>query len=51
MRELVVGSGYSRSSGGWNHTMSGIMATVISSGALKEMLELAKPKYRVGCCV
>ncbi len=47
MKELVLSSGYMNSSGGWNHTMSGIMATVITSGSLKEMLQIAREAYGV----
>ena len=47
VRELLLDAGYLDSGGGWNHTMSGIMARVISSGALKETIELAKPLYKV----
>ena len=47
IKEIVLSSGYMTSSGGWNHTMSGIMQSVISSGSLKEMLQIARPLYQV----
>ncbi|XP_064405245.1 uncharacterized protein LOC135350394 [Halichondria panicea] len=49
VKEIVLSSGYMSSSGGWNHTMSGIMGSVINSGSLKEMLQIARPLYQEQC--
>ena len=50
VRDILLQSGLCKSGGGFNHTASGIMTSVIDLGLLQKMLKESRPMYRV-CCV
>ena len=47
VRDTVLSSGLCNSGGGFNHTASGIMTSVIELGTIESLLEQARPMYQV----
>jgi len=47
VRDALLSSGLCGGSGALNHTISGIMTSVMEMGLLKELLKEARPAYRV----
>ena len=47
VRDIVLSSGLCTSGGGFNHTVSGIMTSVIEMGLMKKLLEEVRPVYKV----
>ena len=47
VRDIILSSGLCNSGGGFNHTISGIMTSVIEMGLLKQLLEDAKTHFQV----
>ncbi len=48
VRDTIVSSGLCNSGGGFNHTASGLMTSIIELGLLQKMLKESRPVYRVG---
>ena len=47
VRDTILSSGLCNSGGGFNHTASGLMTSVIELGLLQRMLKESRPDYRV----
>ncbi len=47
VKKIICGSGLSQSGGSFNHTISGIMTSLIDLGIMKKMLTEARPIYKV----
>lgn len=47
VRDVILSSGLCASGGGFNHTASGLMTSVIELGLLQKLLKEARPIYRV----
>jgi DNA-binding transcriptional MocR family regulator len=47
VRDTIVSSGVAQSGGGFNHTASAIMSSVIQLGLMEKMLAEMRPVYQV----
>lgn len=49
VKDIIITSGMARSGGGFNHTMSGVMTSVISLGLLTNLLKESRKDYQAQC--
>ncbi len=51
VQDIILSSGLCNSGGGFNHTASGLMTSVMELGLLQKMLKESRPVYRVSSLV
>ncbi len=47
VRDTILSSGLCSSGGGFNHTASGLMTSIIELGMIERLLQQARPMYQV----